>query len=777
MSIEQWMRSRIAGHLNVKEQDIDSDAPFTRLGIDSVEALLITVDLEDKLGRRLATTLVWDHPTIARLARFLEGAGDAAPALPVAPAAESAAPIDPRLYDISRFDEYQDLRLRLRLAQVPTIGNPYFKLTHGVSGNTVIVNEQEYVNYATYNYLGLSGHPRLIAAAAAASRAFGTSSSASRTTSGDKPIHRALERAIAKLLGVDDAVCYVGGHSTNVSFLGKFVGPADLILHDELAHDSIIQGAKLSGAARVPFRHNSAAALDAFLRDRRARYRRVVIAVEGVYSTDGDIAPLRALVDVKRRHGALLMVDEAHSIGALGVRGGGVREHAELAGADVDIWMGTLSKAFASCGGYIAGSRSLVELVKYTSPGFIYSVGMTPANAAMALEAIQVMIEEPQRVRDLEHRAELFRRECKALGLDTGLSKGSAVVPVLVGDSLQCMRLAQSLFRRHINVTPMVHPAVKNDAARLRFFISALHTEDQLRETARITAAELAEIRKTYAGSFSRIREAAVVEPVQAGIAREGFEAFTKGDLSVLRSQLAEDARYFFPGTSPVAGYRDNRDAILDFFASIFELTDGSLSVDLQSILSDADHGVLLWNNTAHLPGKRLDGMMCEILDITGDKVVAATFYTDDLAALDDFLGGSTAEPAVPGAHMRRGAPADTPFGRVVHALVTGPTQLAGTALVTIPPTVLAAGGARITVPLANLHEQLAPLRAAGHALTVDFAVAQPQVGVARIVVTGPDGLVGTMCLVADYEGDRIARAWIGSDGDLWRGHGKGAAQ
>lgn len=774
MDIEKWLRTRIAATVNVRPEDVDTDAPFTRFGLDSVEALSITVELEDMLQRRLPTTMVWDYPTIAKLARFLHGAASLPP-----PASHSQAPagptksgvIDSSLYDISRFTEYRDLRLRLRLAQVPTIGNPYFKLTTSISKNVVTIGEREYVNYATYNYLGLSGHPRIIEAARVASSRFGTSSSASRTTSGEKPIHLELERQIAQLLQVDDAVCYVGGHSTNVSFLGKFVGPEDLILHDELAHDSILQGAKLSGAARVPFRHNDITALEEFLKSRRSRYRRVLIAVEGVYSTDGDIPPIKEIVALKRRYGAMLMVDEAHSIGVLGSRGAGLREHAGIAGDDVDIWMGTLSKAFASCGGYIAGSRALVELVKYTSPGFIYSVGMTPGNAAIALEAIRVMLEEPQRVTDLTARAEFFRQECKKLDLDTGLSAGSPVVPVLVGDSLQCMRMAQMLFSRGINVTPMVHPAVRNDKARLRFFVSSLHTEEQLRVTAQAAAEELAKIRKVYAGSFRRLRDVPVVEPANAAVAREGFEAFTKGDLSILAAQLDEKARYFFPGRSEIAGFHNGRTAILDFFASTFELTDGTLSVDLEHILSDSSHGVLLWRNMAHRGTDRIDGMMCEILDVENEMVIGATFYSSDQPQLDAFLGIVVPETAKPGPHMRGASEADGEPAKAmragIQALLLGQDReltaiAAPNATIQLPPELQ--GKNEKTIPLNALGDLFAGLHASGCVVSTDLAIVTSNVAVIRIVASGLSGFMGTMCLVGECADGKIVSAWIATD-------------
>jgi 8-amino-7-oxononanoate synthase len=321
---------------------------------------------------------------------------------------------------------------------------------------------------------------------------YGTSVSASRLVSGEKPLHGELERALAEMIGTDDAIVFVGGHATNESVVGHLVGPGDLVLHDALAHNSLLQGAKLSGARRRSFPHNDADALDRLLRELRGQFRRVLVLIESVYSMDGDIADLPRFVEIKQRHKALLMVDEAHSIGVLGATGRGIAQHFDLDPCDVDLWMGTLSKALGSCGGYIAGSRALVEYLKYTAPGFVYSVGMSPANAAAALEAIRVLREEPQRVRTLRQRSELFLRLARQQGLNTGTSAGTPIVPVILGNSLMCLQLSRAMFRRGVNVQPILYPAVDERSARLRFFITCCHSEQQIRDTVQALGEELA---------------------------------------------------------------------------------------------------------------------------------------------------------------------------------------------------------------------------------------------------------------------------------------------
>jgi 7-keto-8-aminopelargonate synthetase-like enzyme len=210
---------------------------------------------------------------------------------------------------------------------------------------------------------------------------------------------------------------------------------------------------------------------------------------------DGDICPLPEYIRLKKKFGALLLVDEAHSIGVLGARGRGVGEHYGVDRADVDLWMGTMSKSLASCGGYVAGSKTLIQYLKYTTPGFVFSVGITPANAAAGLEALHQLEQHPEKVQRLHERARLFLQLAREKGIDTGMAGGSAVVPAIVGNSLHSLQLSEALRQRGINVQPILYPAVEETAARLRFFITATHTEQQIRETIEVLAEELQRIR------------------------------------------------------------------------------------------------------------------------------------------------------------------------------------------------------------------------------------------------------------------------------------------
>ncbi|PXY00343.1 aminotransferase class I/II-fold pyridoxal phosphate-dependent enzyme [Halomonas sp. LBP4] len=383
----------------------------------------------------------------------------------------------------TRFDAhpgYQQIAMMRQGAAQLGLTDPFFKVHDGNAGATSVIDGRECLNFASYNYLGFSGDPRVNRAARDAVERYGTSVSASRVVSGERPIHGELERALAAAYGVEDAVAFVSGHATNVSTLGYLMGPKDLVLHDEYIHNSSLVGAQLSGARRISFPHNDASSLDALLTRHRGQFERVLIVIEGLYSMDGDVPDLPRFVELKRRHQAWLMVDEAHSFGVLGEHGLGLSEHFAVPTGDVDIWMGTLSKSLAGCGGYIAGCRELVETLRYLAPGFLYSVGLPAQVAAPSLKALELMDEEPERVQKLHAISRYFLEQARHMGLDTGHSIGAAVVPVIVGSSPLAARLSHDLFQRGINVQPILHPAVPEKSARLRFFLSCEHSEKQV---------------------------------------------------------------------------------------------------------------------------------------------------------------------------------------------------------------------------------------------------------------------------------------------------------
>jgi 8-amino-7-oxononanoate synthase/acyl carrier protein len=471
---------------------------IVELGLDSLERMEIVASLEEAFGARFPEQVL---PQIETCREVTEAIIDHMPVEGRAnvQAARVVAEITPDAYRIDQFPEVRALEQNFAMVRDAGLENPYFSVHEGLTTDRTMIGGRELISWATYNYLGMSGDQQVTAASKAAIDRFGTSVSASRLVSGEKTIHVELERAIADLVGAEDAITFVGGHATNETVIGHVVGPGDLVLHDAFAHNSLLQGAILSGARRRPFPHNDFAAAESILAQVRGQYRRVLLVIEGIYSMDGDFADLPKFIAVAKRHKALLMVDEAHSIGVMGPRGRGIGEHFGVKPADVDLWMGTLSKAFGSCGGYIAGSATLVRWLKYTVPGFVYSIGLPPAAAGAALGAIGMLHREPDRVTKLRENARLFLQLAKEAGLDTGSSGGTAIVPVILGNSMNALRLSRALFARGINVQPILYPAVEEKAARLRFFITSRHTPDQIRRTVAAMQEELAKIDPGYA--------------------------------------------------------------------------------------------------------------------------------------------------------------------------------------------------------------------------------------------------------------------------------------
>lgn len=451
--------------------------PETRLaadlGLDSVARLDLANRIESALGRCFADGALGNWDTLGDLQDSVNAMREEA-AYPADPANDRAT------HAISEFPEVRRLARTRQALHDAGFENPYFHVHESAGPGTTRVEGRELIHFGGYNYLGLSGHPEVSEAACRAIRDEGTSAGASRLVGGTRPVHLALESALADFTGTEAAVAFVGGHAANETTLGHLFGPGDLILHDRLAHNSVVEGARLSGARRWSFPHNDPEALDAILAEQRPRYRRVLLVVEGVYSMDGDLPDLARFVELKERHRCLLMVDEAHSLGTLGATGRGLCEHAGAPPESIDLLMGTLSKALASCGGFIAGARELVDYLRHTAPGFVYSVGMPPASAAAALAALEILQREPSRVRRLQARGRQFHEGAQRRGLTVGGFAGGPVVPFLAGSSVTALAWSERLFESGIVAPPVLHPAVPESGARLRFFLTSEHSEAQI---------------------------------------------------------------------------------------------------------------------------------------------------------------------------------------------------------------------------------------------------------------------------------------------------------
>lgn len=400
-----------------------------------------------------------------------------------------------KAFDFATLPQIKQLQMQRAAADMMGISNPFFRPHDSVASGTTVIEGKVHDNFASYNYLGLNGHPEVNEAASKAVETFGTSVSASRVVAGERTAHGELEKALARIHGVEASIVMVSGHATNVTTLGHMLKAGDLILTDALVHNSIAEGARLSGATRINFPHDDLDALERLLAENRHKFDHVLIAVEGLYSMDGDFPDLKRLIKLKQSYDAWLLVDEAHSIGVLGQTGRGIAEHFGIDPNDVEMWMGTLSKTFSSCGGYIAGSRVLCDYLKATAPGFVFSVGLSPALTAAALKSAELLEREPERVHRLQQNGRYFIECARKAGLDTGPSAGYSVVPVIVGDSVGAAVLSNKLLELGINALPIIFPAVAEKAARLRFFITSEHTREQIERAVEITAREFAALK------------------------------------------------------------------------------------------------------------------------------------------------------------------------------------------------------------------------------------------------------------------------------------------
>lgn len=389
-------------------------------------------------------------------------------------------PPNAKVHKFNSLADYATKRFRLAGRALLDAGDPFFAPVDSLR-REARMNGLPFVSFANYDYLGLASHPEVKAAASAALESLGIGALASRLVGGERSTHRGLETGLAKFLGVEAALTLVSGYLTNVTTISHILGSHDGLFIDELSHNSIVSGSKGTAAETVIFRHNDLDHLDFLLRETRANYRNVLVVVEGLYSMDGDISDLARLVEIKERRKVWLLIDEAHSIGVLGERGRGLWEHTGVDPEQVDLIIGTLSKTLGSCGGFVAGKASVIAWLRYTLPGFVYSVGLSPVIVAAAETALQLMQEETWRIERLRQNAKLFIDCAREAGLNTGPAIGRGVIPVLFSDSFETLAASNHLMDHGYYVPPIFQIGVPKDQPRLRFFISALHTEAEIR--------------------------------------------------------------------------------------------------------------------------------------------------------------------------------------------------------------------------------------------------------------------------------------------------------
>lgn len=340
-------------------------------------------------------------------------------------------------------------------------------------------DERRMIVLASNNYLGLTNHPRVVEAARQAALDYGTGSGSSPLLVGSFPVTRQLEAKLARFKGAEEACVFSTGYSANVGVISAVAGKNDVVILDRLAHASMVDGAKLSGAQIKVFHHNDAAHLDRVL-SRCNTGGTKLVAVEGIYSMDGDVAPLDELLEVTRHHNALLLVDEAHSSGVLGATGGGAAEHFGLEG-QIDLHVGTLSKALGACGGFVAGKSDLITYIRYFARSSMFSTAPSPMVTAAASAALDVIADEPQRRERLWDNCRYMHSELRRRGFKIS-DHPSPIIPVIVGSNAALRQMTLELHQNNICINSVPFPAVPRGSERLRISLTANHTREQLDE-------------------------------------------------------------------------------------------------------------------------------------------------------------------------------------------------------------------------------------------------------------------------------------------------------
>lgn len=340
-----------------------------------------------------------------------------------------------------------------------------------------IVDGKEVLNFCSNNYLGFADHPRIKKAAKEAIDKYGVGAGAVRTISGNSVLHEELEKKLAEFKKAEAAILFQSGYCANIATIPVLVGEGDIIFSDELNHASIIDGCRLTKAVVVRYKHNDVADLEKQIKD-NPEFRRGLIITDGVFSMDGDIAPLPELVVVAEKHNLMIMVDDSHGEGVLGSHGRGIVDHFGLHGR-VDVELGTLSKAFGIVGGFITGSKKVIEILKQKARLFLFSTSVSLVDTAACIEAVNILNESDTLVKKLWENTEYFKKGMKELGFDTGKSE-TPITPVMLKDANLTREFSQALFEEGVLATAIVYPTVAKDMARIRVMPSACHSKDDL---------------------------------------------------------------------------------------------------------------------------------------------------------------------------------------------------------------------------------------------------------------------------------------------------------
>jgi len=345
-------------------------------------------------------------------------------------------------------------------------------------GAWLTVDGKNVLNFCSNNYLGLANHPKIVEAAKEATKKYGVGPAAVRSIAGTMDLHVQLEQRLAKFKGAEDVITFQSGFTANLGTISALVSKEDVVFSDRLNHASIIDGCRLSGAKIIPYEHNDPEALEDAIKDHLSNYRRALIVTDGVFSMDGDIAPLPDLYEVAKKYDILFMVDDAHGEGVLGKGGRGIVDHFGLHGK-VDIEVGTMSKAFGVVGGIVAGDKVIVEWLRQRGRPFLFSSAVTAPDAAACLAAVDLLEESTELVDRLWANAKYFKVEMKKLGFDTGVSE-TPITPVMLGEAPLAQQFSRELFEEGVFAMAIGFPTVAKGKARIRVMISAAHDNDDL---------------------------------------------------------------------------------------------------------------------------------------------------------------------------------------------------------------------------------------------------------------------------------------------------------
>lgn len=351
----------------------------------------------------------------------------------------------------------------------------------GATGRTVQVEGKELIMLGSYSYLDLITHPEIIKVAHETLDKYGAGAGGVRLLTGTTDLHKELERKIADFKKTEDAILYSSGYVTNMTLMSTLFGKDDLIIIDKYDHQSIYDGCILSKADWKRFNHNNLTDLERILKENRDKYKRILVAVDGVYSMDGDIAPMPEIIEIAKKYDAFTMVDEAHSIGTIGPNGRGIDDYYDLSPGEVDIYMGTLSKAIPSIGGYVAGDKDMITFLRYTSNAFIFSAALPPVSTAVAIKALDIILNDKERIKALQKNIHFFISGLKELGFNTLSSKDTPIIPVIIGNDVKTFKFAKKMKKEGIMIPPIVFPAVPRDGGRLRCCVMSTHTEEDLK--------------------------------------------------------------------------------------------------------------------------------------------------------------------------------------------------------------------------------------------------------------------------------------------------------